>query len=144
MKALIILILSLGSINGYSQKIGRFRDSLTLSSNRTWHTVNGARFTRVKDNCSFGMELTFYKEGSKVRVRECEQGAWKELMLTFRVRAADGNHYVDLLDPKTNTVGLLEVQLLGGNGRFKTELTYFNIKGRESYTMISDGHQKKH
>lgn len=135
---ILLLFLSTKCLAQPPGREGRFADSLTLNTHRTWYRTDGVRFTKVKDNCSYGMEMIFYKEGSKAIMRKCEQGAWVENEYQFRVTGKDANHYVEIVDNNNSIVSTLEIQMLGSDNKFKTELTYYNINSKEFYTLITD------
>ena len=141
MKHILSIFLLLISTSCFSQPSGRenrFTDSLTFNNHRTWFREDGVRFTKVNDNCSYGIEITFYKENSKVIMRKCDRGAWKEFEYKFRITTKDENHYVEIVDDKKAVITTLEIQMLGSGNNFKTEVTYYNINAKEFYTLISN------
>jgi len=82
--------------------------------------------------------MIFYKENDKIVQRRCDEGRWKEKEYRFRITTKDENHYVEILDKKDSIVTTLEIQMLGADDKFRTELTYYNINAKEIYTLISD------
>ena len=141
MKHLLIIPMLLASAYCLSQQPGReslYLDSLTLNSHRTWYRTDATRFTKVNKNCAYGMEMIFYKENDKIVQRRCDEGRWKEKEYRFRITTKDENHYVEILDKKDSIVTTLEIQMLGADDKFRTELTYYNINAKEIYTLISD------
>ena len=137
MRNILIGLLLLIVTKSYSQRVDRFQDSLTLNNQRTWYRLDGARFTKLKDNCSYGIEMTFYKVDNKVTVRECDKGAWTQNEYHSRLITKDENHYVEIFEGN-KVISTLEIQMLGNNNGFRTELTYFNIHSKEYYTLISN------
>ena len=113
-------------------------DSLTLKTHRTWHREHGAGFTEINNYCSYGMDITFYAENNKVVMHKCVEGTWKEFSYTFKLFTEDDNHYVELYDGNTKLAPTLEIQMLGQSGKFKTELTYYNMSQKEQYNLISN------
>jgi hypothetical protein len=81
--------------------------------------------------------MTFYKVDNKVTVRECDKGAWTQNEYHSRLITKDENHYVEIFEGN-KVISTLEIQMLGNNNGFRTELTYFNIHSKEYYTLISN------
>jgi hypothetical protein len=137
MKYISICIFVLSSFSVFAQRADRFLDSLNNKSQRTWYQEDGARFTQLNDNCSYGMEMTFYRVPNQMTWYKCEAGAWKKFDYTYEVTTEDENHYIKILDKNKKVITKMEIQMLGSANNHTTEITYYEIASKKFYTLIS-------
>ncbi|MEX0288629.1 MAG: hypothetical protein AB3N14_05925 [Flavobacteriaceae bacterium] len=132
----------------YGQRAIRFTDSLTLDIKRSWIDIKGSEFTELGANCSYGMEMTFYKEDNKVVLYKCEKGEWKIFNYTFEVSGDFGEHFIKFYRKKRVFLFFekeeevddfrVEVQMISDNpGDFYTELSFFNLNDKTTRTLRS-------
>lgn len=148
MKYLPLLLFMALNFSLIAQRTARFSDSLTLNSQRTWIQVNGSSFTKIGDNCNYGMEMTFFKRGNKVKVMKCEKGEWVKSNYYFEVVTEGGEHFVKfykkgsflwLFETREEVTDFkIEIQMIADQNRsFTTELNYFSLFSKMTFVLRS-------
>ena len=139
MKNIITLLFFLLATSSYAQRKIRLEDSLSLSDQRRWFWKDGNRFTKVKDDCAYGIEFIFYRKNKKVIQKKCELGQWTSKEYRYKVVNDNGNHLVHILNTKGKVIFILEVQIILNGRKSRTEITYFNVSNKEYFILQSDG-----
>jgi hypothetical protein len=139
MKNLLFCLLLSASTSMFGQRIGRFTDSITLNTQRTWVDIDGSRFSEIGDDCNYGIEMTFIEEDHRVIVKQCHEGEWKEFLYRFEVIIDDDEHFIELYDEDEKLDDYeLEAQMITLDGvNFTTELTLFYYRDKKLYTLRS-------
>ena len=143
MKAAILFLLLFISLPGNAQRITLLTDSLTQETARTWILVEGARFTEIGDNCSYGMELTFTKSNNTVLFNECHEGEWKSHDYEYEMIIENDEHVIDLYAIKKflfwkkreKLDDRLRIQMVSKDGSLSTELILFRYQSKNVITL---------